>query len=461
MAALDDVLADLDLVDTPASSVSDFSADLLPSTLAVAECAVAAVTASLVAAAELSLARSGHRPKVSLDARHVAAAVRSERWLRDPNGARLADLAPLSKIWPAGDGWVRTHANYPWHRAALLRAFALDISFEDNEPEAALAKAFASQSAHDVEERAYRFGALAVAARTVEQWQASDPGQAVAASPLIAIDEQSTTTRPLPTPGPLPASGIRILDLTRVIAGPTGTRMLGALGAEVLRVDNPNRPELPLHSVDGVIGKTSSLLDLTSTLARKDFEALLAQADVLVTGYRPGALRNFGLDADQLATRHPHLIVAGISAWGNDGLWGQRRGFDSLVQIASGIGLAVSHDQVRPGVLPCQLLDHATGYLLAASVLTALSRRARTGKTAQIRLSLAHTAQWLIDQGPRQPVAPADNDEERANRWRIPLGDGWSGIAPPGYLDDTPLTWPHLPPRYGQASPTWPHTLGI
>lgn len=278
------------------------------------------------------------------------------------------------------------------------------------------------------------------------------------ATPLVTIEELASDAPPLGRSGPLPASGVRVLDLTRVIAGPTGTRMLGALGAEVLRIDPPDRPELPLHAVDGVIGKASALLDASSERGHAIVEELLVEADVVVSGYRPGALRRLGLEPDQLAERHPHLVVVSLSAWG-PGPWEARRGFDSLVQIASGIGWVTSADQERPGVLPCQLLDHATGYLLAAGTLCTLARRARTGQVAHVRLSLARTAKWLLDQ-PKPPEAPrsAAQGEAEVTPYRVPLGNGWSTIGPPGLFDDRPLSWPHLPPRYGGDPPTWSNT---
>jgi crotonobetainyl-CoA:carnitine CoA-transferase CaiB-like acyl-CoA transferase len=247
-----------------------------------------------------------------------------------------------------------------------------------------------------------------------------------------------------------------VLDLTRVIAGPVGTRMLGALGADVLRVDDPNRPELPLHAVDGVIGKASTTLDAGTRPGRQALHRLAAEADVVVTGYRPGALRRLGLDPGQIAEQYPGTVVATLSAWGTTGEWGRRRGFDSLVQIASGIGWAASPDGTRPGALPCQLLDHATGYLLAAGVLTALARRARTGEASHVSVSLARTARWLLDQGVRPAGRDGGEEPQRtADAYRVDLGDGWSGIGPPGRLDGQPLSWRCLPPAYGRSPAAW------
>jgi crotonobetainyl-CoA:carnitine CoA-transferase CaiB-like acyl-CoA transferase len=437
MAAVDEALADLGLAD---SSVGDSGVAVhgepagLASPLAVAECAVAAVTTCLTAAADLAHARTGRRPAVELDAAHVAAAVRSEAWLRDPDGNGVEGFAPLSRIWPAADGWVRTHANYPWHRAALLSA--LGVTDEQD-----VGPAIAARPARDVESIVYGAGGLAVAARTLDEWTPVD-------TPLIRLSTVDGPSHKLPDPTDGPASGVRVLDLTRVIAGPVGTRMLAALGADVLRVDSPSRPELPWQDVEGVLGKRSSIVDAGTSDVLHD---LLDRADVLVTGYRPGSLRRLGLDPDQVAQRHPGTIVVTLSAWGPTPGWEGRRGFDSLVQIATGIGWAVSPDGQRPGVLPCQLLDHATGYLVAAGALTALARRVRTGAASHVSLSLARTARWLLAQdGPSRSTGEQDGEA-----YRVQFGNGWSGIAPPGRVDGRNLAWPHLPPAYGAASPTF------
>ncbi|MEV0562694.1 CoA transferase [Dactylosporangium sp. NPDC050588] len=427
---------------------------VLASPLAVAGCATAAVTMCLEAAADLAEARTGRRPAVSLDTGHVAAAVRAEALLRDPEGRGIDGFAPLSRLWRAADGWVRTHANYPWHRAALLAALDTDKAALDTGKAAldtdsagveSVAATIAGMPALVVERLVYEAGGLAVAARRPGELPEPN-GPLVRATPL-----GTATGRPEGTGarGPLPAAGIRVLDLTRVIAGPVGTRMLAALGADVLRIDHPARPELPGLAVDGVLGKASALLDAGEDPAA--LHRLLDGADVLVTGYRPGALRRLGLDADQIAERHPGTVVVTLSAWGTGGPWGARRGFDSLVQVATGIGWLTRDASGRPGALPCQLLDHATGYLVAAGALAALAERARTGVAAHVEVSLARTAAWLIgaplDGTPpvETPVAP----------YLVPLGNGWTGVAPPGALDGVPLSWPRLPPSYGTAPAAW------
>ncbi|MYR04306.1 CoA transferase, partial [Streptomyces sp. SID6139] len=212
---------------------------------------------------------------------------------------------------------------------------------------------------------------LAVALRTPREWRATEQAALVAARPLVERATLGTApVRALPpldaAAAPLlPAAGVRVLDLTRVLAGPVATRTLALLGADVLRLDAPWLPELPDQHAETGLGKRSATLDLATR--RDAFEELLAEADVVVTGYRPGALDRFGLSPEALAERHPALVVAQVSAWGAYGPWGGRRGFDSLVQAATGI--AVTEGSARePGALPAQALDHGTGYLLAAAV---------------------------------------------------------------------------------------------
>jgi crotonobetainyl-CoA:carnitine CoA-transferase CaiB-like acyl-CoA transferase len=246
-----------------------------------------------------------------------------------------------------------------------------------------------------------------------------------------------------------------VLDLTRVIAGPVGARTLAALGADVLRVDPPHLPELPEGHIDTGVGKRTATLDLADAERR---EALLAGAHVLVTGYRPGALAHFGLDAGGLAERHPHLVQVSLSAWGTTGPWGDRRGFDSLVQVASGIAAECAAADGTPGVLPAQALDHATGHLVAAAALRALAMRAAGEPTGPARLSLARTAQELL-QAPRpNEIATAATGSADPAAHRVTCGRV-SLIAPPGTLDRVPPRWPHGPHELGNDPPSWTGSL--
>ncbi|WP_329226586.1 CoA transferase [Streptomyces canus] len=349
----------------------------------VGECALAA--------AELGALRAGlaEAPTVRVDDGAVATAFLSERHLLI-NGRAPVNFAPLSRFWRTADGWVRTHANYPHHRARLVQA--LGVPEEPSAVEAALSE----RSALDVEDAVYAAGGLAVALRSPEEWAVHPQAAEVAKRPLVERGRLDTARvrafAPVGTSPLLPAAGLRVLDLTRVLAGPVATRTLALLGADVLRLDAPQLPELPDQHADTGFGKRSATLDLAAD--RQTFEDLLAAADVVVTGYRPGALDRFGLSPEALAERRPGVVVAQLSAWGGYGPWRERRGFDSLVQAATGIALLEGSPD-RPGALPAQALDHGTGYLLAAAVLRALTEQSYEGGSRFVRLALARTAQWL------------------------------------------------------------------
>ena len=356
----------------------------LPSMLPVGALVTGAVAAQRLAAAELS----GRPGPVVVDAAAVGVAVRSERFLRVDGVPAGAGFAPLSRFWPAADGWVRLHANYPWHRAVVADVLGSDP-----------AAAIAGRAAVEVQEAVVAAGGVAAAVRTPEEWSASPPGAAVRGLPLLRL------TRVAPAPARRHGlAGLRVLDLTRVIAGPVGTRTLASYGADVLRVQGPRLPEDTATLLDTCPGKRLTSLDLASAGDRARFEELLAAADVLVQGHRPGALSRYGLAPEELAERRPGLVVVSLSAWGAAGPWAGRRGFDSIVQAATGIAAVTAADDGTPGVLPAQALDHAAGHLVAAVVCRALTESARQGGTWHGELSLAQLATWLLA-APRTPVA--------------------------------------------------------
>jgi len=360
---------------------------LLPSRLPALPAIVAAVSASTLAAALLESARRGKPPEaVRIDLDHVALAARSERYARAA-GADQPDLFdPFSRFWRTSDGWLRLHTNYAWHRERALGVLGCRAQPQDIE------QAILAWPGEALEDALAAAGAVGFAVRTEPDWSRHPQGRAVAELALLDT---------LPASGAGPqleagrvAGGVRVLDLTRVIAGPVAARTLAAWGADVLRLDSPHLPEIPALALDTLPGKRSALLDFADPAGRARLELLLGQADVVVDGYRPGALAEFGLSTDSLTERHPHLTVVKLSAWGAAGPWAQRRGFDSLVQCSTGIAVAEG-DGERPGVLPAQILDHATGYLAAAAALVSLAG-VQLGKPPQsARLSLAQTARWL------------------------------------------------------------------
>ncbi|MEW2416798.1 CoA transferase [Streptomyces sp. NPDC046866] len=414
--------------------------------LPVRELARATVGVCSLAAAELAAVRAGRSaedlPRLVVDEGAVSTAFVSERHLR-VQGRAPVSFAPLSGFWRTRDGWLRTHANYPHHRAALERA--LGAAGGELTPDVLRAE-LAGRAAVEVQEAVYAAGGLAVAV-------ADGFG---APQPLVEARETGGRGRALGA-GSLPASGVRVLDLTRVIAGPVATRTLGLLGADVLRVDPPRLPEADDAHADTGFGKRSARLDLAARADREVFRELLAGADVVVSGYRPGALDRFGLAAEEMVAERPGLVVAQVCAWGWHGPWAGRRGFDSLVQAGYGIAAAEAGPDGAPGVLPAQALDHGTGYLLAGGVLRALAE----GGGRVLRFSLAGTASWLVrdippGEGGEGAATAGASGAHDAERWLREADSGYGRLrhaVPP--LAVGPATWPTGPSRWGTDPARW------
>ena len=390
----------------------------LASQLAVEDVAVACVATALLAAADLEHLRTARRPEVAIERAHVAAAVRSERYFRIGGNPAGAGFALLSRFWPTADGWLRTHANFPWHRQALL-----DVLGCVDDPDT-VAAAIAARPGADLEDALFAAGGVAARVRPAAEWRAGPAGRAVSAEPLVGHRVLGPAPgRRREADGRLPAGGLRVLDLTRVIAGPVCTRLLGALGADVVRLDRPDRPDVePGRPADTLLGKRSAFADLADPAGARVLHELLAAADVVVTGYRPGALDRFGTSDGELAERYPGLVVVRLAAWGHSGPWRGRRGFDSVVQAATGIAAAEAGPHGEPGALPCQLLDHGTGYLAAAAALDGVRRQAEQGGTHVRTLSLARTAHWLLSvtrrsrTGDRRHAGGVDGRRRRRQR---------------------------------------------
>ena len=314
---------------------------------------------------------------------------------------------------------MRTHANYPHHRQRLCAALGIAASPE------ALRERVLGLSAVEVEELVTAAGGIAVAVRGEAEWAAHPHGSQVGSLPLIAEQQRSDGVARA-------VAGARVLDLTRVIAGPVATRTLGLWGADVLRVDPPSIAEIEWQHLDTGAGKRSCVLDVRSDR----FAELATEADVLVHGYRPGAL-----PLDGVIEANPALLVASLSAWGVAGPWAGRRGFDSIVQAASGIAMAESPDGVRPGALPAQALDHSAGYLLAGAVATALRR----GGGWSVSTSLARVAYELLTAD--RSVQPESGEFTPTTVTHGPL----TYARPALHADDFPA-----PPRpWGQDEPAF------
>ncbi len=424
--------------------------ETLPARLPVTELCASAVAAGLAAARDLSRVRRRQPGDVTLDRAHLAASMRSERHVRIEGAPPSAAFDPLSRFLRTIDGWIRLHGNYPAHRAAAQRVLGVGIDASATDLEQAAGR----WRSDELEDAVIEAGGCAAALRSEGGWAAHPQGAAVAAEPLIDVGRGASGGRRLDeVPPGSPAAGVRVLDLTRVIAGPAATRQLAAAGADVLRIDPPDLPELPLAWSDFALGKRSLHLDLADAGRRRTFDLLLAEADAVVVGYRPGGMAALGLDPDALARRVPGLIVVALDAWGWTGPWAGRRGFDSLVQSATGIA-QVEGDGGTPGVLPAQALDHATGHLAAAAVLRGLAQRQRSGHGSVARLSLARTAALLLS-GQRRDEPTGELPDAEPFLTTVDERTA-AGARPVTVVAPMWGTWPSGAPQPGSGYAAWP-----
>ena len=412
----------------------------LPSCFAVTDLATASIGAAGLTLACYA-ADGGKPPAVSVDRRLASLWF---GWTLHPTGWRLPPAwDPVAGDYPAQDGWIRLHTNAPAHRAAALSV--LGVAAE----RAAVEGAVAGWAAEALETAIVDAGGCAAALRGPEAWARHPQGRAVAQEPLVAWTETGATAPRRPAVDRArPLAGLRVLDLTRVLAGPVASRFLAGFGAEVLRIDPPGWEE-PGVVPEVTLGKCCAGLDLRTAADRATFESLLATADVLLHGYRPGALPGLGYDLETRLALNPALVDVSLNAYGWSGPWAGRRGFDSLVQTSSGIAQAgmEAAGAERPVPLPVQALDHATGYLLAAAVLHALDAR-RRGEVLSARLSLARTAALLIVQRPDAPGG-------------APLPDSAEDLAPE--VEETawgPAKRTRFPLALGNVAARWPHPAG-
>lgn len=409
-----------------------------------------ALIAALTALAETrGDVASGSR--VSTSSALAAASFDSIRRLR-VDGTPPDIWAPASGFRRARDGWVRLHANYPHHAQALLAG--LGVAGPEQ-----LDAAVLERGALEVEAAVRAAGGVAAAVRAPAEWAASDAGTASAGEPWIRWALVDAPAAPLTHDGApgLPLSGVRVLDLTRVIAGPSASRLLGALGADVLRVDPPQHPELLDAHLDTGFAKRSAVADLRVAEQLGQVRALARAADVVLLGYRQASLARFGMDVDSLRADFPHLAVVALNAWGWAGPWADARGFDSVVQAACGIadryGTPGLRDAAwRPGALPVQALDHATGMGMAAAAVALLAARSR-GIAGSARLSLIATANELLSAGTLAQGEPVDLPVQM-RRAASAYGE-LEYVGPPLAVAGRPLEYPAAPVRYGISPLEW------
>ena len=384
------------------------SLDVWRGPFAIDDVAVSAVVAATAAASQLLARRNGAQPHpVVVDTRHAAASFQTDA-LVEPIGWTIPPVwDPIAGDYQARDGWIRLHTNYSHHRQAALRALGRDPSAAIDAGE--VAALVAVRSADELETAVVAEGGVAGRQRGPDAWQAHAGGQAVARESLLDVVHHESLAHESLGAAELPFSGIRVLDLTRVLAGPVATGFLAAWGADVLRLDPPDFEEVPAIVPVLTSGKRTAFIDLACESGRETFRSLVREADVVVHGYRSDALAALGLDPQDWHADHPGLVEVSLNAYGHSGPWSARRGFDSIVQHSVGITAvgqaALGSD--RPVPLPCQALDYGTGWLLAAAVGAGLDERERSGRGSTWRASLARYAQLVLqlrnDVDPHRP----------------------------------------------------------
>ena len=428
---------------------------VLPSIFAVDKVAAATVASTALAAAEVHRLRNGESQTVAVDTRAASLSFRSERYLMVDGKELPSPWGPLAGYYPTGDGgWIHLHMNFPHHEQGVVDLLQVEKTRE------AMGEAILKWRGLELENALAAKGLCATLLRREADWRAHPQGRALDSLPLLEVTRMGEAApRALP-PGERPLSGVRVLDLTRVIAGPVCGRTLAEHGADVLTISGAHLPNLPDLMIDTSRGKRSACLDLRTDADCERLRELIREADVLVQGYRPGALDGRGFSPQIVAAVNPDIVYVTLCAYGHEGPWQPRRGFDSLVQTASGIahagGQALGIDGPKP--LPCQALDHATGYLLALGAMTALQRRAEVGGSYLVRASLAQTGRWIqnmerVDQM-NSPDPALDDVTDRLETKDTPYGR-ITALAPVAELSATPPYWATGSVPVGADEPTW------
>ncbi|WP_338497769.1 CoA transferase [Pseudomonas sp. WP18] len=441
------VQASLGLPTTPIAFTGEGA---LPSAFAVTELASASLAAAGQAIAELIHRQTGRLPPLEVDRRLASfwfsTSLRPTGWSVPP----MWD--PVAGDYATADGWIRLHTNAPHHRQAAEKVLGPCAD------RAAMAAQVARWSKTELEQAVVDAGGCAAEMRSWPAWQAHPQGLAVNAEPLVQFAHTSGVS-PRPWPGSVsqPLAGLKVLDLTRVLAGPVASRFLAGLGADVLRID-PATWDEPGVVPEVTLGKRCARLDLHQPDDRAVFEALLENTDILLHGYRADALERLGYGAEQRHRIAPGLIDVSLNAYGWSGPWQNRRGFDSLVQMSTGIAAAgMAWKQAdTPTPLPVQALDHGTGYLMAASAVVLLARRLANGQGGSARLSLARTAKLLIERGAGDSAAlrPEDADDLGMLVEQTPWGPA-QRLQVPLKITGTPWQWTLAATNLGAHRAQW------
>ena len=435
---------------------------ILPTPFLIGETSAAALTATGLAISDLWELRTGRPQDVAVDIRQATASLRSGRYMRMDGTNVSTERNPVMGVYPAKNGrWSYLHCNFPNHRAAALSVLGVP---EDRDE---VRKAVARWDALELEEAIISANGAGGMVRTMEEWAQHPQGAAIASQPLMEIVKIGDSPPEKLPDGDRPLSGVRVLDLTRVLAGPTCARTLAEHGADVLKITGAHLPNIGYQEYDTGHGKLSAHLDLREENDLETLCGLVREADVFSQGYRPGTLGKRGLSPEALAQMRPGIVYVSLSAFGHIGPWASRRGFDTVLQTVSGItslqGELFAGDSPGPQFYPVSAIDYLTGYLMAFGALVALARRVREGGSWLVRISLAQTGHWLVGRGQVANTELKDVPNEftpaELERWsmesKIPAG-GLHHLGPVVHLSETPPHWARPSVPLGYHDPVWP-----
>ena len=435
---------------------------VLPTPFRIGVAGTATLAATGLAAADLWELRTGRRQQVGVDLRQATASLRSGHYMKLGDGEVSHARNSIMGVYPTKDGrWSYVHANFPNHRAAALSVLGVP---EDRD---AVARAVLNWNAIDLEEAIIAAKGAGGMVRTQAEWAQHPQAAAIASLPLMEIVRIGDSPPEELPPGNRPLAGVRVLDLTRVLAGPTCARTLAEHGADVLKITGAHLPNLGYQEFDTGHGKLSAHLDLREPANVDILRGLVREADVFSQGYRPGTLGARGLSPEELAAIRPGLVYVSLCAFSHAGPWASRRGFDTVVQTVSGI--TARQAEVVPGktpgpqFYPVSAIDYCTGYLMAFGAMVALARRAREGGSWLVRISLAQVGKWIVDLGEVPPEAARDAAAEftaaELERWST-VSDTPSGrlrhLKPVMRLSETPPYWARPSVPLGYHQPVWP-----
>lgn len=458
-AMLDQVLSAVGIASQEVEFVG--SDPVFPLPWPVGEAGAAAIAATGVAVSRLWEQRTGRRQSVSVEVDAAAAAMKSNHYLRleplpgqappVPRTIRNHDIFETKD-----DRWMYLHREFAHHRARITELLGCSDDVES------LATSVRNWNAIELEDAVHAHGACAGLVRTYAEWEATEQGRVVEAMPLLSVTRLGNSPPEALPAGLRPLSAVRVLDLTRVLAGPTCARTLAEHGADVLRIGTDRLLNNPRHLMDTGHGKRSTVLDLDREDGIERLRTLSRNADVFSQSYRPGALAKRGFSFESVAALRPGIIYVSLDAFGAQGPWRQRRGFDTLVQTVSGISDEYALDG-KPRLLPVSALDYITGYLGAFGVMAALERRARQGGSYHVELSLAQTGRWLtrLARCPEDQVAAAHPDlapdrvGQLCEETDTPFGR-LRHLAPAVKLSETPARWELPTAPLDNDKPEWP-----